>query len=470
MSYNSTSRKEILEHARLLLGNSLRGLYQEVLQTYKGKGGLGVCVEELHFKYTPNSKSNPDFPEAGVELKCTPLKKNKDGSLVSKERLVLNIIDYTKEADADFETSSFWKKNQLLLLLFYLHESDKDFVEFVFKIVRYWKFPEEDLKIIKDDWAVIHKKIVSGEAHTLSEGDTFYLGACVKGLRGGGNKRKQYRTEILADQRAYSLKSKYLNTIILDALSHPEMVSEAVGLSPRQKEKIKQEKAKIESIVQSVKDYIDGETFEQLIERKFSPYYGSTIYEIEKSLDRQITSSPKAISNAVVHAILGVESPKISEFEKANIQQKSIRLESNGRLREAMSFSRIQYDDLMLEEVWEESVWYSILTMRFLFVIFRKSEDGDDKAAVLEKVFFWTMPYQDLEKAKLFWLDTRNKVRKGIFDQFMSSKSNNICHVRPKARNAQDLMQTASFGSQKKNAYWLNRGYIWKIISKYLGV
>lgn len=466
MRYDPTSQEEILRHARILLGNSLRDLYHDAIQTHKGKGGLGISVEELHFEYSPNSLAEPDFADAGVELKCTPLKMNKDGSFVSKERLVLNIIDYIKEADSCFESSSFWQKNSLLLLLFYHHEQEKSIWDFIFKIVRYWRFPEEDLKIIKDDWATIHRKIVAGQAHTISEGDTFYLGACIKGTKGGKNKRKQYGSNVLADQRAYSLKSKYLNTIIFDALSYPEMLDD-VYLSSDQQQRIRSEKEKITSIVRSIADYSGDETFEQLIERKFAPYYGNTIYQIQDHLGVVFTTSPKAISNDVIHAILGVKSPKISEFEKADIQQKSIRLEPNGRLKEAMSFSQIQYDELVKEDVWEDSVWYETLTKRFLFIVFRKSETLDDKDAVLEKVFFWTMPYQDLERARVFWEDTRDKVRKGVFNQFMTSKSNNICHVRPKAKDANDLMPTI-FGPQKKKAYWLNRNYILDIVLRYL--
>lgn len=121
----------------------------------------------------------------------------------------------------------------------------------------------------------------------------------------------------------------------------------------------------------------------------------------------------------------------------------------------------------MLEEIWEDSVWYNTLTKRFLFIVFRKSDTLDNKNAILEKVFFWTMPYLDLQKAKLFWQDTRDKVRRGVFNQFMKSLANNICHVRPKAKNSRDLMPTR-FGPQKRMAYWLNRQYILDIISKHL--
>ena len=70
------------------------------------KGGLGGFVEENIFKYPANSDDNPDFIDAKIELKVTPVKKNNDGSYSSKERLVLNMINYEEEANKTFETSS----------------------------------------------------------------------------------------------------------------------------------------------------------------------------------------------------------------------------------------------------------------------------------------------------------------------------------------------------------------------------
>lgn len=105
--YDHTSKTSILAHAQQLLGKSLRDLHNEAVVLNEGRGRMGQCVEQFHFHYNPNSDPTPDFPQAGVELKCTPLKELQDGSMVPKERLVLNIIDYIKEAKATFETSSF---------------------------------------------------------------------------------------------------------------------------------------------------------------------------------------------------------------------------------------------------------------------------------------------------------------------------------------------------------------------------
>ena len=466
--YDKASSTGILTHARLLLGKSIHDLYPTAIPLNTGKGGLGQCVEVYHFGYDINGNSEADFAEAGIELKCTPLKTIKDGSMVSKERLVLNIINYLEEYGKSFESSSFMRKNALLLLMFYLHIAGVDSLDLIFKIVRLWRIPKEDLKIFMDDWNVIHEKIVQGLAHELSEGDTLYLAACIKGSKGGANKKPQKAGGPLADQRAYSIKSAYLNHIIVDSLSHPEMF-DGVTMTVKQKNAIEKKKSEIGSIVKSVKDYKRGETFEQLVTRRFQPYIGMSVAEIARKLKAEISTSPKAVSYSVCRAILGVKERRIAEFEKAGLQLKTVRLEHNGNLKEAMSFQTIKYKEIVGEDEWEESDWYNtIAARRFLFIVFRKVKGGSSTDAILERILFWSMPRKDIDAAEAFWLDTRDKVRAGDYTHFTKSTEHPVCHVRPKAKNAADLTETPQGGEAKKLCYWLNRDYILSIVKGHL--
>ena len=466
--YDKTSKDSILSYARLLLGKSIHDLCPDAKPLNTGKGDLGQCVEVHHFGYDINSNAEADFNEAGLELKCTPLKTLQEGSMVSKERLVLNIINYIDEFDKTFETSSFTHKNALLLLMFYLHIKGVDKLDLLFKIIRFWSIPEEDLKIFMDDWNVIHEKIVRGLAHELSEGDTLYLAACVKGSKGGKNKKSQKVGGVLADQRAYSIKSAYLNHIIVDSLSHPEMF-DGVTMTAKQKRIIEKKKVELGSVVKSVKDYKSGETFEQLVERRFKPYIGMSVGEIAKKLKATISKSPKAISYSVCRAILGVKERRIAEFEKAGLQLKTIRLEEKGNLKEAMSFQTIKYNEIIDEDEWEESDWYNtIAAQRFLFIVFRKKKGGSPCDAVLERVFFWSMPRKDIAVAETFWRDTRDKVRADDYSHFIKSKEHPICHVRPKAKNAADMVVTPKGGRARKLCYWLNRAYVLDIVRSHM--
>ena len=115
----------------------------------KNKGNLGQIVEERYFHYKCNSDSRPDFHEAGVELKVTPYKQNKDGSISAKERLVLTMIDYNQVVDEQFETGHFWTKSKLLLLIYYLYKPEiKQRIDYKIGFVSLFTPSKRDLVII----------------------------------------------------------------------------------------------------------------------------------------------------------------------------------------------------------------------------------------------------------------------------------------------------------------------------------
>ena len=86
-----------------------------------------------------------------LKIKKYPIKKLKRQDYVSKERLVLNIINYIEIVKQDFENSSFLIKNKNLLLIFYFYEIEKKAIDFKIDIVDEWEFSEIDLEIIKKE-------------------------------------------------------------------------------------------------------------------------------------------------------------------------------------------------------------------------------------------------------------------------------------------------------------------------------
>ena len=218
--YNPQDAASIFTHSTGLLHHSLTEAMAIVDPNIKpeeialrGKGSLGQLVEKFWYGYEPNSSPLPDFSEAGVELKTTPLKKLKTEELAIKERLVCDMIDYCEVVNLPFEESPFYRKCLLMLILFYLHVEGKKQrdLEFLFSVL--WKIQGKDLMIIRHDYEVIVDKIKQGRAHELSEGDTMYLGACRKGQK-GDSLRKQPFSDVDAPKRAFSLKTAYMRTIL----------------------------------------------------------------------------------------------------------------------------------------------------------------------------------------------------------------------------------------------------------------
>lgn len=281
LPYNLTSPTSILEYARGLSGKTLEEAVsiEGFVENVKNKGDLGTMVERYYFLHTPPNTHDPDFADAGVELKTTGVKKNKSGEYRAKERLVLTNIDYNALDKEFWSNNTLMNKCGLMLLLFYYYEKIEVYRRrFVYEPLL-WSFPATDLEIIKKDWETIQLKIREGKAHELSEGDTFYLGACRKGS--GGEKeplKSQPHSEIRAKARAFSLKPSYINTI-LDGHAQP-------------------------ALIKSEDDAQIG--LEELVAEKFAPYIGKTIDEISDMLDfHKQSKNHKGFGKALVMRILG---------------------------------------------------------------------------------------------------------------------------------------------------------------------
>ena len=454
-NFNVNSAESIIDYAKLLKNQTLREACGSEIEKhgYKGKGNFGQILEKFYFGYEPNSDAEPDFLEAGIELKSTPLKNLKNGEFRSKERLVLNIINYLKVHKEDFETSSFIKKNAHLLLVFYLHDRDLNLLDYIIKLVDGWQYPNEDLKIIKQDWEFINQKIKDGKAHELSEGDTFYLGACTKGSTAAKSFRDQPFNKEQAKQRAYSLKQGYVNHIIANIAQEETAVYGKILKQPEILDKV--------------------QTLEEIVILKFHPFYAKSSGQIEKELDLELNKKTKSYFANLTNKILGLElGQKIEEFEKADIQVKTIRLKENNLPKEDISFPTFKYEEL-IETDWEDSDFKNILESKFFFVFYQFEDDK----LILRKVKFWNMPYSDILEAKNTWIEMVKTVSKGKIIKEVTNKGirktyfpkktvNRISHVRPHAQNRNDTYplpisdKLTGLTAYTKHCFWLNASYV----------
>ena len=132
----------------------------------KSKGQYGNYIEKYFYGYQPNSDSAADFDKIGVELKVTPFKVNKNGTISAKERLVLTIINYMEENLDDFYQTHLWEKCSKILLLFYNGLiSGQTMADYVIKKVFLFEWFEEDMAVILEDYQRITDKIKAGRAH-----------------------------------------------------------------------------------------------------------------------------------------------------------------------------------------------------------------------------------------------------------------------------------------------------------------
>ena len=109
---------------------------------------------------------------------------------------------------------------------------------------------------------------------------------------------------------------------------------------------------------------------------------------------------------------------------------------------------------------------YELFTSRFLFIVFRDCGDNAEEDFRLQKAFFWTMPYDDLKDAEPYWQNIRDNVAANRIEAqyFYRESGHRKFHVRPKARNSEDLAVNPNGGMCRKYCYWFNREYIRHIV------
>ena len=334
--------------------NEDRALLFEYYNNPRSKGSLGQLIEKHFFFYDINSKSEADFNEAGVELKVTPYTIKANGDLRAKERLVLTIINYMKDyTEADFLKSHVYEKCELMLLIYYLYEPNKERLDYLINYIKLFKFPAEDLEIIKKDYKIIIDKIKAGKAEEISESDTNYLGACTKGANANSLREQPY-SDVKAMQRAFCLKSSYMSYI----LNHY----------------IVNKTEEYESVIKDA-SILKEQTLEQYIINKLKVYYNQDIefLKLKFNIPYQVTN--KSFTYLLAKCMLDVVNEKIEEFEKANIKIKAIRLRPDGMPKESMSFPTFKYTEIVKENWLDSELYETFSTTKYLFMIYQYIDD-----------------------------------------------------------------------------------------------
>lgn len=496
--YDFKSSKSIYNYSKGLVGKSFKDIYKEddiyvkesseSLDDYgnrKRKGGLGELVEEKYFKYKTNNDSQPDFKEAGLELKVTPYKINKNKSISSKERMIITMINYFKIVEEDFFDSGLWQKSRLILMVFYLWDKEiKNRLDYTIEYVHLYSPNKEDLKIIIEDFYKIKQKVEQGKAHELSEGDTMYLGAATK-ASSSKDMTGQPFSEVKAKPRAFSFKSSYmtyiLNTYVIKNKNKEEKILKDSKCNSSEVLEITRESTFEEYVLKKINDNIGIRDIEL-----FKKYY-----EIKNENDLKKLDKSKGKYSNLAFRMLGVKSNRAEEFEKANIVVKVIRLEDDGKIKESLSFPAFKIQELV-NETWEESSVYNYFSeTKFLFMIFKNNRSG---RYFLKKAKFWNMPAGTIDKElRLDWEKYINKFKEGVIftpktlnngrvivkNNLPTKVDTNIVHVRPHARLAVHLIDGKKYGSgilerdsdellngdrMTKQCFWLNNNYLEDII------
>jgi DNA mismatch repair protein MutH len=428
--YDETDSEAISTFADGLIGKTLReatGDSSTVLSG--GRGDLGTLVEKLYFKITPPNDHLPDFAAAGMELKVTGVKQLKNGTIVPKERLVLSMINYPAVVSETFADSYLLSKIRLMLVLFYYYAKDVPVTELRFLAKKLWRLSPADLSLIEQDWQTIVAKVRAGKAHELSEGDTLYLGACTKSSD-STKRTKQPFSDIPAKPRAFSFKPSYMK-VLLEEESIQKSLYDNLLIGPQPM------------------------SLEETVLKRLEPFTNRPVDELFNEYGPDIGPVAKNRFALLTNRLLGIKKQEISEFVKAGIIVKTIRLKQNGMPAEDMSFPAFNYEEI-IKQTWDESAFKDVVESKFFFIVLQETLGG----LKFIKGQFWNMPYEDRVEAERVWYETIVRIKAGKANDLPSKKFSTVAHIRPHGRNAGDTLPAPGGLEVVKKCFWLNASYL----------
>lgn len=511
--YDATDIQSIFNYAVKIEGKTFLQILQEaglsdesikwVELKQSDKGLPGKIVEASYFGYELNSRQEADFEYVGVELKTTAADMDTATSKYkSGETISITQIDFKGPVEENFYLSHLYQKLKMLIVIFYHRDkSKKSKLQYEVIYSSLFEPTEHELAIIKSDYREIIKKIMSGQAHTLSRADGTYLSTAPKAQKSTNTVVPYYGGESLV-KRSYTLRKEYVNVILEGYYSRP----------------IKEER-----IINDVSE-LEEMSFAQIIQRRFSKFIGKKVWDIARELNKnpigidgqpmsqiEIGEITKATFAQLTARMLGLRALRSEELIKAGIVVKTVKFDSKGKNKENLRLGDVDFMEIFnspassvvvetdengveqeyFTSSWESSELYAQLdTLKYLFVVFQDDNNG---GVVFRGCKLWAMSDGDIALAEKDWKDIKKVITNGVelvvgedgrtHNNFPGPAKARRIHLRPHAQKAFYVDANGkSWGNGKlsdtvflpdgrrmsRQSYWLKNSFVREILKDLL--
>ncbi|WP_339033522.1 MutH/Sau3AI family endonuclease [Spiroplasma endosymbiont of Cantharis rufa] len=432
---------EVFEVAQKAIGKTLRELAGNKLDRiryFDNKEKVKHVIQQAVFDIGLMSKMEYTFEDLQLELKPVALKYNKYGELIVKERMVLNDIYYDEIVNETFKTSRFINKNQLLLIMTYIHDYEKDFLDyqikdaFIIDISR-----QKEFFLIVNDWLAIQEKVKKGKAEDLNEGFTNILSASTKSQNRIDLKKQPY-SNVLVRFRNYSFNINFLKEIISKKIRKIDYLNEIFE----------------EKEINDIADFKNEQ-----IEEYLTSIIGTDISKYTQSKANQWHQM--AFEN-----YLKEHNRAMYDFIKVTNYKLIHKLTDNSNLQEQIS-TNYELDPFeILNDEFEESTFYQDIILKTYIVIMI---DKTNNQVLNFKLF--RLSDENIKKAQSVFYNARKEIQriislgitKDIDPNFTKIKDNLAIHLR-KSKKANNTIYKVNDKEFEIPAYefWINKDVIFK--------
>jgi len=328
-------------------------------------GIAGDVIEQSVLEYSADNKQEADLlvDDVETELKTTGLKKTKKGKygFEAKEPMSITAVSPDKISKEEFYSSNLWHKLEVMLLVYYLYDSDKtvpaaEYANFTIQGYQFHKFSDEDIQILLNDWKVVRDFIID-----------------VK------NNNKDIAVEY---PKISKLRNQMLYMDTAPKYPHPPRFR----LRRQVVTTIAQEHlGKDFELLKGSNRFTSYSELDKLLHNFTSKYKGKSIETIASDLGLELNKKNGVVNKSITEKILtsafGVKSGKLRDidtFAKIGTIPKTLTLTTKGGRTEDTKFDTIDFNEWANEDInFEDSTLFDFFANQtLLFSIFEEAYDN----------------------------------------------------------------------------------------------
>jgi len=204
--------------------------------------------------------------------------------------------------------------------------------------------------------------------------------------------------------------------------------------------------------------------FESLVADRLGKFRGKTVAEIGTLVGVRPTVA-KHYTAMVLRELAAHATPSgnLADFDSRGIEVKTVRAPAGGRPFESMSFPAFRNHELS-EENWARATLRRYLRRLLVLRVTAPVRETPQGRSVFTGLRFWSPDEDQLSGIGTEWEMFRSMISGGQARRIPAESSTRFIHLRPKARDKDDVEPAPSSGFVVRKSFWLNRDFVSTII------
>lgn len=188
-------------------------------------------------------------------------------------------------------------------------------------------------------------------------------------------------------------------------------------------------------------------------------FVGKSCAEINSELDLGVNMTGKSFVRSIINRMIdkcGVE------IDALKYDYKMVRVDQFGIAKNPSSFKVTDYHKI-IEEEWETSDFRKLLEPTYVFFVVTH---GSPETSIFKGYVIHKFSDDEMESAREVWIDTRDKIRNGIYDRFLTDKDTGTFFFKIHAASVTCQTDAPKGGQEIYRSFWISRTLISKIVSE----